>query len=68
MGLQKNVAGLFRTPRAAGHLVEELVRTFGGAQVPSGKPEIGVDHTHQRQSGEVVALREHLRATRMSMR
>ncbi len=49
-------------PARPGHLVEQLERALGGAQVAAAEAEIGVDHAHQREVGEVVALGDDLGA------
>ncbi len=46
VSLQQHAAGMFGAAGAARHLAEQLERAFGGAQVPAGQAEIGVDHAH----------------------
>ena len=45
---------------AARHLLQELKRPLGGAQVAVVEPDIGVDDARQGQAWKVVALRDEL--------
>ena len=47
---------------AAGELGEELERPLLGAEVGQAEPGVGVDDRRELDAGEVVALRDHLRA------
>ena len=50
------VSGSVRPPRAAGDLPHELKGSFGRAQVGALKPEVRIDHAHERELWEVVPL------------
>ena len=47
---------------AARELGDELERPLLGAEVRDREARVGVDHGGERDPGEVVALRDHLRA------
>ena len=60
-GLHEHAAGRVAAA-AAGELRDELEGALLGTQVREPEPGIGVDDGGQRDTGEVVALRDHLRA------
>ena len=49
------------TPAAARQLRQQLERALLGAEVREPEPRVGIDHGGERDAGEVVALRHHLR-------
>ena len=49
IGLQKRAAGLCGAPGPTGDLGEDLEGLFRGARIAMRKPEIGIEHPHQRQ-------------------
>ena len=62
VGLDQHPAGPLLAAGAAGHLIEQLERPLGGAQVTAAQAEVGVDDPDQREVGEVVALGDDLGA------
>ena len=54
--------GLAPRPGAARDLRDLLVGPLGRAQVAAFEPEVGIDHAHQRQFGEMEALGDELGA------
>jgi len=48
--------------RRAGHLCQELKGALGGAKVRKSQADVGVDHAHQGDIGNVVPLGDHLRS------
>ncbi|POF61675.1 hypothetical protein KMAL_26850 [Novacetimonas maltaceti] len=62
VALQQDMSLRLRPARAARHLVEELHRAFGRAQVAPAKAEVRIDDAHHRQVREVPPLCDDLRA------
>ena len=60
--LDQHFAWLGSAPCAACHLRDLLIGPFRRAQVPAFEAEIGIDHTHQREFGEMEPFRHQLRA------
>src|SRR5260370_22145878 len=60
ISLNQDVTGTVTTPRAAGHLSNQLKRSFGRAKVRQLQTRINRDDADQRHVGKIVALREHL--------
>ena len=54
--------GALAAPCPARDLREQLERPLGRAEVGQVEPGIGAQHADERDAGEVVALRHHLRA------
>src|SRR5262249_9687436 len=59
--LDEDAAALRPTPRAPGHLTQELKAALGSAEVREVDADVGVDDAHERHVGEVESLRDHLR-------
>jgi hypothetical protein len=51
---------------AAGDLGEKLKGALGRAEIRHAEADIGRDHAHQRDIGNIVPLGDHLRAHQMS--
>ena len=49
-------------PRAARKLMQQLVGAFGYAKVAAIQAQIGIDYPNQAKFGEVMPLRDQLRA------
>jgi hypothetical protein len=62
VGLQQHPSRRLRAAGAAGHLVQQLHRALGGAQIAAGQPKIGIDHADQRQMRKMPAFGDDLRA------
>ncbi len=60
--LYDDAARLLRAPRTTGHLFEQLEGALRRPEVRQLERGVGVDDAHQRDVGEVEALRNHLRA------
>ena len=61
-GLDQNFAATALAASAAGHLHDRLCESLGGAKVGAEQTLIGIQHHHQRQAREMMALGHHLRA------
>ena len=62
VGLDDDAARAIAAPRPPRHLLEQLERPLGGAEVGQVHRLIGLQHADQRHAREVVALGHHLRA------
>jgi hypothetical protein len=61
-GLKNDFSGAVRTACAAGDLCEQLEGAFGGSEIRKGQALIREGYADQGHPGDVVSLRDHLRA------
>src|SRR3546814_8028927 len=54
--LDEHAAGLLAPTGAAGYLCDLLECPLRCAEIAPLQPKVGIDHPHQRQIGEVIAL------------
>ncbi len=61
MRLHDRLARHFAAAGAPGDLGQELKRALRGSEIRHPEPDVGRDHTHERNPRKIVALGNHLR-------
>ena len=62
IGLHQTATDEARATCAARHLMQKLEGAFGGARIAIAQAQVGIDHAHQIEFWEMMALGDKLRA------
>ena len=65
--LDDGLAGGRAAPRASGDLGQQLERPLASPEIGQSEPDVGRNDPHQRHTGKIVSLRDHLVPIRTSM-